>query len=344
MSSTFLPRSSTPPLTLLLLLVALLASCTTTPVVQPHHLYLLQRGDEAWNLVEIDPETGTTTLLLDDVDGFAAGPETFAIVLQDEQEIALWEGQRPRHLYHCDQPCRDLSWSADGAYLAWVEGSYQATTGWIMHLPSGEIYPLGEVLGRPVWAPQANKLAVAGEAGLTLWRAADAEPETLPLAIQSQPAWSPEGDELAVLIAPGTPALITPDLGFPQPLNVTDAAMQWTEVAWRPGARALALTGRRFNPPEHPDDGPHEDRPGAETLGPQPWLFDLETETLHALPGDASAGFARPLWSPDGRYLAMVRLDVGEPNPGPEVWIVDVDAGEIHLRIPNAALPAWSTH
>jgi hypothetical protein len=324
----------------LLSLAILVAGCTPQVAPQSGRLYVLQRVEGSWALTEIDLEGQSPRPLLPDVRGYAPGPTAFAVVTADEA-IALWDGGNLRELYTCAAPCHDLAWSADGRYLAWMEGEYGTLEARALALRAREVTHLGAATARPTWSPAGTRLALPTPEGLLLWEPGDAS-QTLPLSLEIPVSWSPDGDRLAALLAPGgTPVLVEPEVGLPQPRGTFTASLRFSAAAWRPGSESLALLGQRFNPPEHDHDAPHDDRPGAESVGPQPWLLDPAGE-LVALPGDPSATFARPVWSPDGRYLALVHLQLGDPNPSPEVWVVDVDAGEIVLRVPDAALPAWS--
>ncbi|MFP4343613.1 MAG: hypothetical protein ACLFU8_02860 [Anaerolineales bacterium] len=321
----------------LLSLAVLVAGCAPQVAPQPGRLYVLRRVEGSWALTEIDLEGQSPRLLLPDVRGYAPGPTAFAVVTEDGV-LALWDGGNLRELYTCVVPCHDLAWSADGRYLAWTEGEYGALEARVLALRAREVTDLGAATARPTWSPAGARLALPTPEGLLFWEPGDASP-TLPLSLEGPVSWSPDGNRLAALLAPGgTPVLVEPEVGLPQPRGTFTAALRFSAVAWRPGGESLALLGQRFNPPEHDHDLPHDDRPGAESVGPQPWLLD-PAGALAALPGDPSAAFARPVWSPDGRYLALVRLPV--EAPGPEVWVVDVDADEVVLRVPDTALPAW---
>ncbi len=327
---------------LLLLLVLWLGGCASRPASHADRLYVLQAAEEGWALAEVNPESGTVEHLLADVRGFAVGPETFAIVTGDEV-LALWRGGTPQPLYECPTPCYDLAWSGDGRYLSWVEGDYGATVARTMEITSRRLTVWGPVTTRPVWAPEGARLALAHPDSLQLWEP-ETLSETLPLALEVPPAWNSTGTQLAAFVAPGgSPLLITPGAGFPQPLELLTGTLRFTGLSWRPGDEELLLLMQRFNPPphDHEEDEPHDERPGAETLGAQPWLFSQETRTLRPLPGDPRAAFARPTWSADGRYLALLRVPIASHDAPPEVWVIDVDESRRVLQLAEAVLPGW---
>ncbi len=305
-------------------------------------LYLLQRDVADWMLASADVATGASVVLLADVGGFAPGAAAFAVVTQDEQALELWADGRLQLLHACAAPCYDPVWAPGAATaLAWLEGDYPALRAWVWM--GEQPLALGLAAGRPVWSPDGARLAFAGQNGLVLWSVGSTVTETLPYLAQAQPAWSPNGNRLAIVVFPGDVLVLTLGQTFPPPQVLELKGAQAAEVSWSATGDRLALTLRRFNPPAaHAEGQPHiDERPGAETLGPQPWLYDLTTGALQALPGDASATFARPTWSPDGHLLALVHLPLGVPVPRPEVWIIEAAANTVVQRISDAAAPAW---
>ncbi len=298
------------------------------------------RSDSGWDLARV--VDGEAEVLLSEIETFAPGREHFAVVV--DGEVALWDGRRTRTLHRCPSACYELAWSPDGGTLVWVEegpaGSYVRA----VQPGRSEIRSLGETLGRPVWAPGAAQLAFPAPAGIVTWAPGEGVTETLPFPVTGQVGWTPGGAQLTAPLASGALVLLEPGGALPRPLTLDLGTSRVEGVAWSPAGEHLLVLLRRFSPPEtsHDEEEPHDERPGAESLGAQPWLYDAEDGTLAPLPGDPAAAFAHPAWSPDGRYLALTYIPVGSPGARPEVWVFDVTVGEVLYRVSGAAAPDWS--
>jgi Tol biopolymer transport system component/DNA-binding winged helix-turn-helix (wHTH) protein len=129
-----------------------------------------------------------------------------------------------------------------------------------------------------------------------------------------QPAWSPDGSQLAyhssgrggIWVMPargGTPRQIVPEGSNP---------------AWSPDGRTLA-----YQTDEHADITPSAF--GAQA-GSTIWLVDADGGHPRPLTTDGTplGGHASPAWSPDGRYVAFTTFDGGHDNGA---WIVSVADG-----------------
>ena len=329
----------------------LLAACVpggaapaTSPAAEPQ-LYVMARTAAGWDLAAADMVTGQLTPLLANINGFAPGARHFGVVLDGGRRLALWDGQRTRTLRDCVAQCREPALAPGEDSIAWLEEGAVEREGWVMSLPGGSARSLGLLEGRLVWSPRGDQLAFAALSGLMVWDVAAQRAASIELPILAQPSWAPDGARLAVIVTPGAPLIYDVGLGLPQPLVLEEGLSLATELAWSPTGDQMALLRRRFFPPEgehsHEDDGPHEESSGADALGAQPWVLTLATGAFMALPGDSGAGFARPVWSADGRWLAAVRLPMGAPDPQPEVWVWDAATGQLLQRFPGAAAPAW---
>jgi Tol biopolymer transport system component len=303
----------------------------------------MARGEEGWELAEVEVGTGAMTTLLTGVDDFAVADEGFVVVLDEGATLAFWDGDS-RLLRRCEAPCR--SPAVEGERVAWLEGEGRTAAAFVSTLRGDEARAItSEALGRPVVSPDGTRVAVATAEGLRVWAPGEESDLSLPLG-EGRPSWSPDGRRLAVPMATGDLAVVVVEGGgFPQPLTTRadggEGAQRLTEVAWSPLGEAIVFLRRRFYPPEHDEGEARDERPGAATLGPQPWAYVMPRGHVRELPGDAGASFARPVWSPDGRYLALVRLPVGSPGDPPEVWVVDFRANEMLLKVPGAVAPDW---
>lgn len=317
-------------------------------------LYLMAFSDARWTLAAADIATGELTPLLEGVYGFAPAQEGFIVALDEGRTLARWDGERLHRLWDCIGLCRDPVLSHDGRNLAWIEEVEGEHEGWTLVFADGAVKSLGILLSRPVWNPTGDQLAAITPEGLVLWSAAGERIASLDLQLfAAQPSWAKTGDRIAVITLAGVAVSLVPqslmldsEIAFLQPLAAEEVFAQTSELAWSPTGEQIALLRRRFFPPEESyagEDGNefHEESSGADALGPQPWLFALKEGDFTPLPGDGGASFARPVWSPDGRRLAAVRLPMGTPDPRPEVWVWDVVTGQLLQRFPETAAPAW---
>lgn len=66
------------------------------------------------------------------------------------------------------------------------------------------------------------------------------------------------------------------------------------------------------------------------------WLVDPESAKAHKLPG--TSGMSAPAWSPDGRLLAVEKLEIGRMS----VYTMSPNGTHRQLVLPNATAPSWS--
>ncbi|MBN1920196.1 MAG: hypothetical protein JW892_03045 [Anaerolineae bacterium] len=329
---------------------------SNVPAIEPR-LYVMMSTEVGWALAAADIATGTLTPLLEGVSGFTPALEGFVVVLDGGRTLARWDREHIYSLRDCAGECRDPVLSADGKTLAWIEEVEGKIEGWVLGLADESAMPLGVLSSRPVWNPTGEQLAAISPEGVVLWSAAGERLASLDLSLlAAPPSWTPAGDRLTVIMPAGAavslePRLLTLDsqMALLQPLAADQVLAQISEVAWSPTGEQVALLRRRFFPPEeaHADGEAntfHEESSGADALGPQPWLFAMDGGAFIPLPGDVGAGFARPVWSADGRWLAAVRLPMGIPDPRPEVWVWDAVTGRLLQQFPGTAAPVWAEH
>ena len=131
------------------------------------------------------------------------------------------------------------------------------------------------------------------------------------------PAWSPDGRQIALLASPksvgveGQGRLDAPwniyliDVGSLRPTSVLGNLRDPCDLAWSPAGRWLVFTGSLV------------DQRGV-------WLFSQSTKRLHLV---ASRGndFRHPVWSPDGRKLAVIETlsPLGQWPPMTRLAIAD---------------------
>ena len=323
-------------LALWLLLMLLATGCRgEAPGPAGMRLYFLRRSGAAWTLMATEVPSGEAQRLAEGVEGYAVAAGKLALL---RGGMITVEGEAAGQSWPCPDACHELTLSPQGDALAWLEGDYPVTSLHLRPLDGGEPDVLGRVRSRPVWSPDGEYLAAATADGLLLWSKATGMTETLPLKAVSPPGWV-DARRLALVVAPGQAVLCEIGAPFPQPLLV-GAANDALEIAWSPRGDQALLLRWEHHPPSGGEE-PQEERPGAATVGPQPFLYDAARGTMEALPGDAGASFTRPLWSPDGRYVVLVRMEVGVAEPQPQLWLYDVAQRQVVRRFERAALPAW---
>ncbi|HUY79194.1 MAG TPA: S9 family peptidase [Ktedonobacterales bacterium] len=74
------------------------------------------------------------------------------------------------------------------------------------------------------------------------------------------------------------------------------------------------------------------------------WLLDTQTGATRRLTTGGKSD-TRPRWSPDGRWLAFVRVTFGDGDEGPQLWVMPMAGGEArqltHMRR-GVSAPFWS--
>ncbi len=317
------------------LLLLLVAACHgEAPKDRGMRLFFLRRGATDWTLISTAVPEGEPRQLAEGVEGYAVAAGRLALLRAGAITV---DGGGGGWSWPCPTDCYALTLSPQGDALAWLEGDYPATLLYLRPLNGEETVALGKVRSRPVWSPDGEYLAAATGEGLLLWSKAVAMTETLPLKVISPPTWV-DAEQLALVVAPGRVVLYRLGAPFPTPLILGDEAT--VEAAWSPcGNKALLL--RWEHRPPSAGEKPQEDRQGAIAVGAQPFLYDGATGSVEALPGDAGAVFTHPAWSPDGDYLALVRMEVGVADPQPQLWLYDIAQRSVVRRFEEAALPAW---
>jgi len=147
---------------------------------------------------------------------------------------------------------------------------------------------------------------------MTLWRSRvdDTERRQLtfsPLEVRA-PRWSPDGKKLVINARPpGQPwklSIIGAEGGSPEPLLAGPESQSFP--AWSPDGRQIAFSGSPLLEPEG--------------TGPSALhILDLATKRVTRIPG--SEGLFGASWSPNGRWLAALKLDFSK------LMLLDVASG-----------------
>ncbi|MEW5987952.1 MAG: hypothetical protein AB1791_15065, partial [Chloroflexota bacterium] len=197
-------------------------------------------------------------------------------------------------------------WSADGRYLAYFKPDAHLVV--ILDWQGGQpiLIPanLNDVGG---WSPTGYQLAYTE---LTFDSAAHAGEEE----------GKPHTDEGSGLVS----HLVITDLVSQQTIDLASGlAADDGRPAWRPDGALLAL-------PRAGGGG-----------GRQLWTIQAGGGQATPLTDDPLINHSSLAWSPDGRYLAFMRLNLSSSDSEPAVWLYDSQTASFRLIQDRAFLPGW---
>lgn len=81
-------------------------------------------------------------------------------------------------------------------------------------------------------------------------------------------------------------------------------------------------------------------KPPRTQSGRQLWLMRPDGSDARALTDDPAIQHGQPHWSPDGHYLLFQRFAALEPGAVPEIWLLNVESGEMQ-QVVDGFLPDW---
>jgi Tol biopolymer transport system component len=199
-------------------------------------------------------------------------------------------------------------WSVDGRYLSYFKPDARVLividfAGNAMQLIPANLELMGD------WSPMAYKLAYTE---LTFGQQSNHEHE----------------DELGDVITHTNTDLyshlVLTDIEEGKSVDLSqDKEVDDGAPAWHPDGNSMA-TGRTFT-----------------GSGRQMWILSLGDGESRALTDDPFSHHTSPAWSPDGKRLAFMQVGSAEVGGSPNIWILDVDEGEMVLAAKNAFMPNW---
>ena len=80
---------------------------------------------------------------------------------------------------------------------------------------------------------------------------------------------------------------------------------------------------------------------GYTPFGPQIWISTPDGRNMKALTNQPEFSYGGLAWSPDGESIVAVRNNLQQPNPRPEIWLVQREGSEQQLLAENATIPEW---
>jgi len=237
----------------------------------------------------------------------------------------------------------DLSWSPDGAFLAYVDAgspTADATRIWILRLGDGEAIPVTEGLSNdwsPTWLVNERSLYYVSNRGGSndLWQqslSADGRPNGEPRSVTTgigmrRAAFSREGDKLTyskgrtvanlwkVPMLPDRPAT----LADAKQLTFDDAELEFVDVS--PDGKRLLVSS---------------DRGGNHDL----WTLSSKGGKMEQLTRAPGLDFA-PHSSPDGKEIAFSSNRSGNRD----IWVLPADGGaarQLTVHESVDTVPDWS--
>jgi Tol biopolymer transport system component len=230
-------------------------------------------------------------------------------------------------------------WSPDGRRIAFVSQGRDGRALYVMNADGSGLRIVARIEPRatPAWSPDGRRIVFQGWGdGAVYVVNADGSGQRTLARRGSTPAWSPDGRRIAFVIT-GKLYVVNADGSGHRTLTprIGDAAA--ASLAWSPDGRKLLVLLEHGSAPLCAIC----DRVyvlNADGSG----LRDLTRKLGRSLPGPGAGPASDPVWSPDGRTIAFVRL-----NTRHGVYVINADGSAVRNLTPKPrgavyAAPAWS--
>jgi TolB protein len=295
---------------------------------------------------------------------YAVSPDGGQIVYSAEEEsgaVNLWlmdaDGQNKVPMTEGEAQCSAAAWSPDGEFVAYERRSLASgrlgdppgpgtPRVWLLDPQTGETRPLfadDQTLGyAPVWSPDGGKLAFFDptNGGIAIYDLQSGELSFIPNEMGGVGSWSPDGEIIAYpqFFLQGRQfyshlVLYTLTDGSTRDLSALARLTPNGEVEdgasiWSPDGRWLAVPRRRLRTDEWVPSF-------------QLWLVRPDGSESRPLTDESDYHHGSAAWSPDGRTLAFVRMNVVQKDARPEIWLIDVDGSNSCRLVEGGFQPAW---
>jgi nickel/cobalt transporter (NicO) family protein len=231
------------------------------------------------------------------------------------------QGSDPLKLTNTANGVVDFAVSPDGEQVIYVEQTEDIEYNlWLMDLKSKENHLVVScntaICGQPIWSPDGKRIVyeyMLTDGGTSsLWwldlASGKAQPvfqeENLP---GTNPRWSPDGKWLSYATPEGI-RLYHLESGESRLIkNILGAAVQWSPDSKSILLRDVIIKQDRFIT--------------------QLFLYDLSSETITNLIANENMENILAAWSPDGKFIAVVRRDLAIPR-GDQIWLMRADGSE----------------
>ncbi|MBI3164468.1 MAG: PD40 domain-containing protein, partial [Chloroflexi bacterium] len=240
-------------------------------------------------------------------------------------------GKNPIKLTDAANGVMDFAVSPNQEQIVYIEQTLDVEYNlWLMDLNSKENHVAvsckSAVCGQPVWSPDGGHIVYEymqlDEGASSLWRFDIASGEAQPVFQEARlpganPRWSPDGKWISYA-APEGIHLYHLESGESRLIeNTLGAAAQWSPDGKTILLRDVIIRQGQFIT--------------------QLFLYDLSTETVTNLSPSETVENILAAWSPDGKFIAVVRRDPSTPR-GDQVWLMRADGSDAHALTATPAV------